>query len=111
MEPHHWMILIGFLSIEVTIIAAIMKFRVDVERRLGEAMTRKEHELICERREQNFMAHFQRIEEKIDLNEQRSADTRHAIRDTVQSLTTKVELVRQQLSLSVPPKPQDRTYG
>jgi hypothetical protein len=98
MEPHHWMILIGFLSIEVTIVLALVRFRVGIERRLGEAMTRREHEAICEKREANFMAHFKKIEEKIDQNETRSADTRHAIRDTVQVLTTKVELVRQQVA-------------
>lgn len=97
MEPHHWMILIGFLSIEVTIITAVVKFRVDIERRLSDALTRKEHELICEKREQAFMAHFERIEEKIDQNEERAAGTRHTIRDTVQSLTLKVELMAQRV--------------
>jgi hypothetical protein len=97
MEPHHWMILLGFLSIEITIIGAVIRFGISNERRFGLMLTRSEHEAICEKRDTRVAEHLARIEEKIDNNERRSSDTRHVIRDTVQALTMKVELLRQQV--------------
>lgn len=63
-------------------------------RRNADILTRREHESICERREAETREALDRIEGKIDANEQHARRTREELRDALHAVKLDVAVLK-----------------
>ncbi|MDE2101157.1 MAG: hypothetical protein KGL39_28170 [Patescibacteria group bacterium] len=94
----------------MTTVAAVFSWKRGIEKKIeaihikfGAYMTNEEHNVICDRREEDLMRALKNINTKLDD----AADAQQRVADTAQRLVTRVALIQQHLGLPIKEGPND----
>ncbi len=86
------------LGVIVIVLGALATYITTIERRLGRAMTREEHERSCTTKHNQLITYMSRVEDKIDTNNTEAFNQRERLSRQVNNIQQRVAVLDERLS-------------